>query len=299
MSSSVQKPARPLGIVTLAAALALVSATGRPEPESLAVFTGAGLPPVAATLAVHAIPVVAAVIALLAGRILGRNRSPGVKWIIYALSGMAVGMLTAWHLELFAGVPGMIESMNGPLAEAAPTELVLWGLGAVCIMMGLLVGLVAAFGTQAATALQVEEMDPELLEVRAHERSTFAMSAIGMATLGIACMALAVARQSLPDMRIGPIAIALAAAFASVALNYALWRRCDEMQRRVVVNGYACSAIVVTLGSFGWALGQSLGALPPLEATVTFLALITVQIVATAWVMSVVAGNAFGAAKPA
>jgi hypothetical protein len=165
--------------------------------------------------------------------------------------------------------------------------------------MGLLIGAVAAFGTQAATALQVEDMDPEFLEVRSRERSAFAMSAVGMATLGIACMALAVARQSLPDMRVGPVAVALATAAASILLNYLLWRRCDEMQRRAVVNGYASSAIVATLGAFGWALGQSLGMLPPLDAAVTFLVLIAVQLLATTWVMSVVAGNAFGAVKPA
>lgn len=299
MSAAASKPTRPLGIPVLALALAGVSATGKAEPESIAMMTGVGLPAWAATLAIHSIPVVLAVALLLIGRAVTRKRSTGVKWIIYGLLGMIVGMVTAFHMELFAGVPGLIEAANGPLVEAETVEVALWTLGGFGVIMAVTVGAIAMFGSNAAQALQVEECEPEMLEVRRAERSFYAYSAFGMATLGIACMALAVARQSLPDMRVGPLLIAGIAAVASVGANWILWRQCDELQRRTVVNGYAVSAVAATLGAFSWAIAAAAGYVGQVDAAAAFVALTVIQLVATASTTATMMGKAFNTTRPA
>lgn len=294
-----QKPARPLGILVLGLMMAAASATGRPEPESVAMLTGLGLPDLAARLAIHALPPVMAVAALLIGRAATRKMSPTVKWTVYALLGMAVGMVTAWHMELFAGAPGMIEAVNGPLAEAETTEIALWALGGIGVMLAFVVGLVATFGSTAAVAMQVEDCDPEMLEVRRAERKLYAMSALGMASLGVACMALAVARQSLPEMRVGPLAVAGVSGLMSVALNWLLWRACDELQRRTVINGYAVSAVAATLGAFIWAMAAAGGYAGQIDAAGAFVALTVIQLVATGYATSSMMGKTFGTAQPA
>lgn len=299
MTTAAQKPLRPLGIVVLGAALAAVSATGRPEPESVALLTGWGLPDLAAPLAIYALPPALGVAALLAGRAVTRRMSPTWKWLVYALLGMMVGMVTAWHMELFAGAPGLIEAMNGPLAEAETIEILLWGLGAIYVMLAIMIGLVALFGSTAISAMQVEDIDPEMLEVRRAERKLYALSAIGMVTPGIACMALAVARQSLPEMRMGPLAVAGAFAIAGMIFNWLVWRGCDELQRRTVINGYAVSAIAATVGAFIWAMASAAGYVGQVDAAAAFVALTIIQTVMTVAATSTMMGKTFSTARPA
>lgn len=299
MTTAAQKPLRPLGIVVLGAALAAVSATGRPEPESVALLTGWGLPDLAARVAIYALPPALGVAALLVGRAVTRRMSPTWKWLVYALLGMMVGMVTAWHMELFAGAPGLIEAMNGPLAEAETIEILLWGLGAIYVMLAIMIGLVALFGSTAVSAMQVEDIDPEMLEVRRAERKLYALSAMGMVTPGIACMALAVARQSLPEMRMGPLAVAGAFAIAGMIFNWLVWRGCDELQRRTVINGYAVSAIAATVGAFIWAMASAAGYVGQVDAAAAFVALTIIQTVMTMAATSTMMGKTFSTARPA
>lgn len=299
MTTAAQKPLRPLGIVVLGAALAAVSATGRPEPESVALLTGWGLPDLAARVAIYALPPALGVAALLVGRAVTRRMSPTWKWLVYALLGMMVGMVTAWHMELFAGAPGLIEAMNGPLAEAETIEILLWGLGAIYVMLAIMIGLVALFGSTAVSAMQVEDIDPEMLEVRRAERKLYALSAMGMVTPGIACMALAVARQSLPEMRMGPLAVAGVFAIAGMIFNWLVWRGCDELQRRTVINGYAVSAIAATVGAFIWAMASAAGYVGQVDAAAAFVALTIIQTVMTMAATSTMMGKTFSTARPA
>lgn len=299
MPAPASKPMPPLGIAVLAVALAAISATGRPEPESLAMMASLGLPDWAGALTVHAIPVVLAVVVLVAGRMITRRMATGVKWVVYALLGMVVGMVTAWHLELFAGVPALIEAANGPLVEAEDTEIMLWAVGSICMLMAVMVGAVALFGSNAAKAMQVEEVDPELLDVRRAERGLYAYSAFGMATLAIACMALAIARQSLPEMRVGPLAIAGVAALACVGVNWFLWLRCDELQRRTVINGYAVSAVAATIGAFGWAVAAAAGYAGQIDAAAAFVALTIVQMIASMTATASMMGKTFSMTRAA
>jgi len=287
------------GVLTMAVAGALIAATGVPDAETLARLTSWGVPDLAARALLYVAPVVVIIAAIVLGKIAGRGRSSTVRWSIYAGFGAIAGFLTAYCLELFAAVPGMIERVAGPLAEGTVLDGFLWVLAAYCIFIGLMLTGVSLFGRPAMTAMQLEEVDPECLEVRRAERAVFGWSAFGLATLGIACAALAVARQAGVDARLAPIVIALAAGSLSAIANYVLWRGFDEMQRRNVVNGYAVSAVFVTLAAFVWAALQAMELAPGLDASGVFLALIFIQICATTYVTSKAMGDMHAMGKPA
>jgi len=287
------------GVLTLGIVGALVVATGAPDVETLASITGWGVPEPIARAGMYVAPVLAIVVAMLIGRALGKGRPMGVRWLLYALLGGFAGFFMGLCLDLFVGVPNIIAMLSGPLAEPGEIEMILWSLGALCIALGLMVGLIGLVGQPAVSALQVEDADPECVEVRKSERGVFTLSGIGMATLGIACAALAVSRQVAESERFGPVIVAFVAGLLSVVASYVLWRGFDEMQRRHVVDGYAASAIVVTLGAFAWAGLQTLGLAPPIDAAGVFVSLIFVQLIATSLVTSSVMGQMSMFGKPA
>jgi hypothetical protein len=287
------------GIITLGVLAALVAATGRPESDALAALTGLGLPGALATIALYAIPVVAIVAAMVLGRALGRGRSVTIRWIVYALLGAVAGFVLGLCLEVFAGAPGLVARLTGPLSEPTVLDVFLWCLAAFCLFSGVMVGLIGAFGRSAVVAIQVEDADAELVEPMRSERGMFAWSAFGMLTLAIACAGLAIARQAEEAVRLTPIVVAIVCALASIVTNYVMWRGFDEMQRRHVVEGYAASAIVATLGAFGWALAEAAGWAPQIDATGVFLLLIFVQLVAVTYVTSRAMGQTAMLGKPA
>jgi hypothetical protein len=278
------------GVLTLGILGALIAATGVPTPDTLEQLVSWGVPEMAARAGMYVAPVVVIVAAMLIGRALGAGRSPGVRWTLYAVLGAVAGFFLSMCLEVFAGLPPMIERATGPLGEAGLAEIVLWALAGFGVFMGLMLSGISIFGRPGLSALQVEEVDEECLDVRRAERAAFGWSAFGMITLGVACAALAVARQAGDDGRFAPVVIALVAGAASALANYVLWRSFDELQRRHVINGYATSAIVVTLGAFVWAALEPLQAVPRLDATSAFLALVLIQTVATMYVTAAATG---------
>jgi hypothetical protein len=289
-TSAEGRKVRGAGVLTLGILGALVAATGVPTPSTLEQLIAWGVPELAARIGLYVAPVVAIVAAMLIGRALGAGRSAGVRWTLYALLGAAAGFFLSMCLEVFAGVPPMIESATGPLSEPGLAEIALWALAGFGVFTGLMLAAISAFGRPGMSALQVEEVDEDFLDVRRAERTAFGWSAFGMITLAVACAALAVARQAGDDGRLGPVVVALVAGAASALASYALWRDFDELQRRHVVNGYATSAIVVTLGAFVWAALEPLGAVPALGATSVFLVLIIVQTITTMYVAAAATG---------
>jgi len=287
------------GTVTLAAVAALLSATGRPYHKAMSLLMGWGIPDAVARIALHVAPVILVVAAIMLGRAIGRGRSSGVRWTVYGVLGAVAGAAIAFCLDLFAGVPDLIARAFGALAKPTFFEIALWALAGMGLWIGLVIGAMALFGRPAVRALQVDEVDPDCVDVRNSERRVFGWSAIGMVTLGVACAGLAIARQAAPDARLAPVLIAVVAAIVSVVANYVLWRGFDELQRRHVVEGYAASAIVATLGAFTWGLAQALGVVPALDATGVFLTLIVVQMVAVSYVTSSVVGQMSAMGKPA
>lgn len=285
------KNTRGYGVLTTAFFATLLVATGRPEPETLEAVIGFGVPAAAANAALYAAPVVLMVAAMAVGRAVASGRAPAVRWAIYAGLGAVAGFVLGLCLELFAGASDILARFVGPLAAPTLLDTFLWVLAGLGAALGLLLGAIAAFGRPAVSALQVEAADPECIDVRRSERAMFGWSAAGMATLGLSCAALAVARQAGEQDRAGPVIVALLAGAASAYASFVLWRGFDEMQRRHVVEGYAASAIAATLGAFLWAAAQALGLVPAVDATGVFLVLISVQLIATSYVAGSVMGQ--------
>jgi len=287
------------GALTIGVLAALAAATGRPDQEALAALTGLGLPQGLAVAAMYVAPVAIIVLAVLIGRALARGRPAAVRWVIFAGFGAAAGFVLGLCLDLFAGLPDLASRAFGPLSEPTLLDVSLWIMAGFSLVCGFGVAAIALLGPPAMTALQVEEADPECLEVRRTERAVFAWSALGMLTLGASSAGLAIARQAAEDARLIPVVIAGVAALISALANYRLWAGFDEMQRRHVVEGYAASAVVATLGAFVWAMAEALGYVPGLDATGVFLALLFVQLVATSYVTTSVMGQMSLVGKPA
>lgn len=283
-------------LLTVVMAIALVS-TGSPDARMVALLSGWGVPDLVARVTIYALPILALVVAFTLGREFGRGRSMPVRWAIYAVFGAVAGFILGRCIDLFAHVPRAIETVTGPLAPATATDGVLWILGGFCTVIAMMVGFVAVFGSPAMSALQADELDPEALDVRAAERTAFAWSALGMITCGAACAGLAVSRQA-SDPTI-PVAITIVAGVLSIITSVVSWNRCDELQRRQVMQGYSVSAISVTLGTFVWALLEAMQLAPPIDAAAAFAALIVTQLVGTIFVTTQASMRTAMAAKPA
>lgn len=292
MSARSAAAPRPLGIVVLTLIMIALVSTGAPEPEPLAALEKLGAPPAVALFAMYVIPVAALLIVLPLARLIAKGRPLAVRWAIYALAGMVVGITLGICLELFANVGPLIAAATGPLSEPTLLDSFLWILAGFSLVVGVLLAAIALFGQGAMQALQVEDVDdPDCMEVRRSERGMFGWAAVSMMTLGLGVAALAVVRQAPEEARLAPALLAIAACAASAWANYVLWRGFDEMQRRHVVEGYAVSAIALTLSAFVWAAIQPLGLAPAMDATGVFLALVVIQLIATSVVTASVMGQ--------
>lgn len=300
MSAPASKPATSRGVLTMGIAAALLSATGQATPKTLARLVELGLPDIAARAILHAAPVILIIGAVIIGRALGRGQSKLVRGVIYALCGMVAGFFTAYCLDLLVGVPAAIEALNGPLAEPDVIEIALWTYGAIVISMGLMVAVIATFGPPGAQAINLEDdLDPEALDIRKAERASFGLSAVGLVAMGVASIALSIARQSADGAVLGPCLIAIAAGLVGVLLSFVLWSRLDELQRRQVVDAYATSAVLFTLVAFGLVVAQALDVAPPFDAGAVFVGLSITQLVATFVATASFAGKARAERRPA
>lgn len=288
------------GLLTTGVIAVLLSATGQPVENALAQLVALGAPDLAARAVLHAVPVVLIVSAVILGRALGKGRSKLIRFAVYAIAGAVAGFFTAYCLDLLVGVPAAIEALNGPLEEPDAIETALWAFGGIGISMGVMVAVIAAFGPPGAYAMNLDDdCDPETLDVRKAERANFALSSVGLAALGVSSIALAIARQSGDGAALGPGIVALVAGTVTILLNVLLWSRLDELQRRQVIDAYAVSAVVLTLVAFGWAVAETLGLAPSLDASAIFVAISVTQLVACFIVTSALAGNARTKRRPA
>ena len=294
MSTEASKPSRrAAGVLTIGIGAALLSATGQPTPKMLARLAEWGVPDLAARIAIHALPDVLIVSAVLLGQALGKGRTKMTRWIIYALLGGVAGFFTGYGMDLLVGVPVVIEALNGPLAEPSVADIGLWTLGAISIATGLMVAAVAAFGPPAAYAINLEpDCDPEAMDIRKAERGIYGLSSAGIVTMGIASIALAIAQQSGDGATLGPSISALVAGAASIFVSIMLWNLMDELQRRQVVNAYAVSAVVFTAGAFVWSVAEVQGLVPAFGTAASFVTISFVQMVAASIITATVAGNA-------
>lgn len=300
-AQSTNVPLLNAGVLSLTGLSALLVATGAPDVETLAQLRGFGLAEGLAVALLYVAPVLAILAALLLARVLGRGRSPIVRWVLYAVLGGVGGFILGLCLDLFVGVPRMIEGVTGVLSEPSLIDIALSSVAVLSILMGAMMVALAAFGKPAARALQMDETmsTADFEDIRRAERAVFGWSAFGMLTLGLSCAALAVARMAPVDGRLTPVLVALGAGIASAIASWVLWRGFDELQRRQVVNGYAVSAVLATLGLFVWAALEALAILPPIDASGVLVAIITVQLFATMFISASAASQHGLMGKPA
>lgn len=271
--------ARVYGYATLSACALLLVATGRPTAKALDWMAGLGVPEGLAPVLAYAAPALVLVATMALAHVLTRKRPLVLRWAAFLLLGAVAGYVLGFCLELFAGAGGVIDWAVGPLREAGWIEIGLWMLTAVCLALAGTTAFVALLGSAGAAAMQVEPVAPEDLDVRSYERKMMGWSAAGMAALGVACGALALARQVEVDMRAAMVIAACVGMFVNIAIGIILWRALDELQRRMVIDSYAISAIAVTAGAFIWAAASAFGVVGEIDAGLLFLALTAAQLI--------------------
>jgi hypothetical protein len=284
-------PSKPVfslaGLVTIAIIAAVVSATGAPAVKTVAHLVSLGVPMAVAGPFLHVLPVVAAVLGLLVTRMLAKGRGLMTRTAIYALSGAVIGFIMGVCLDLFVGVIPALEWLTGPLSESSNLDVAAWSTSALSLLMAAYTALVALFGkpaVRAMAAMDVEAMDPEWMEVRARDRSKFAVSTVGLLGQGIFVGALAVANQVDASASTTRIAVAITVALgagAAIWSSWALWRSFDEMLRRTVIEAYAWSGVIATVVCLAWAVLESLNLAPVLSAYGAIVALVILQTVAS------------------
>jgi len=277
-------PRKTRPVLTFVLLAAVVSAASQPTASSLALMGEWGLPDLAGRLILHTLPVLAIIPAVLIARFLGRGRTASVRWVIYAVIGFILGFLTPFCLDLLAGVPVALAALNGPLREPDALEAAFWSAGAVMMFLGAVLLAVAAFGARAAATFNMDELvDPEAHDIRRAERRAVGMSALGMAATGVALISLAVTRQSSEGAQLVPALVTLVSGAVSILASIILWRGFDELQRQLVVNAYAVSAIVVTSLTFCWAIAHAMGLVADMDSATVMGILILIQFVATSY----------------
>ena len=277
MSSPSQRVRARFALST-AAMMAILSATAAPVPEALSALSSLGLSGLPATVVLHVGPVVATAALAWIGQALIAGRSQGVRFLAYTVVGLASGFFLATCLELFAGASAALQSVLGPI-EASNAHIAGWAATGLSILWGLLLGAIALFGSPAARALQDEHTDPECTEVRPRDRALSRVAALGMTTAGISLGALTLLDQAHPT---GATAVALAtiatgAGLASAGANWVMWRAADEFQQQAILQAYAWSAIVISVGAFAWALTAALGANIAIAPYTILLVIMVVQ----------------------
>lgn len=295
---SARPRARVYGYLTLSVCAVLLVATGRPTAEALQWLTGLGAPAGLAPLFAYAAPALALVLMMALAHVLTRKAPLLLRWVAYLGLGAVAGYTLGFFLEVFVGAGALITAALGPLSEPGLIETGLWVLAAVCLTLAATTGFVAVLGSAGAAAIQVEPVAPEDLDVRTRERAMMGWSAAGMATLGVACGALALARQAEIDLRAGAIVVACLGYLISSLISLILWRALDELQRRMVIDSYAVSGLIVTLGAFAWAAASATGAVGPIDASLLFVVLTAMQLSVAVHVSAKAAreGAALGAA---
>ena len=268
------------GVLTITAVAALFSATGVAEPDALALLQNLGVPEALARFAAHAAPVVLTALVLSGAVIATRGRGHMVRFGIFLVAGGFVGFITAWCVELLAGVGPLLTAFAGPLGEATLTDRLAWVFVVFCVSIGALMIVTATLGSSGAGALQIGECDAEALDVRQRDRAVYGWASLGMIGQGAAVAGLALMNQSLTTNAPG-LAVAIGGAAAFTLASVMLWRGYDELLRRVVVDSYSISAVIATFALFAWVAAELAGFAPALEAYSALLAFFAVQTAVT------------------
>lgn len=271
----------------------LFSAMSAPAPDAPALLASVGVPAGWAAPVAHLAPVVLMGLVVIATDVLASRLNKTARVIALGLAGGVVGFCTAFVLDAFAGLAPLAERLAGPIGAPGGVDVAAWGLFGVSIFCGLLVLVIGAFGTPAARAVQMTRTDADTMDVRPRERADYVLSGVGMVGQAVFLAALALAHQAQgplsPAASITLTAIAATGAVVFSGSSILLWRRFDELMRRVVVDAYAVSAVIATIAAAVWAFAEVAGLAPPLSAYAATVALLGVQTVAAMWISTALA----------
>jgi hypothetical protein len=136
----------------VAAGPSALSLTGAPTPKYVARLADVGVDSATAGLVLHLTPI--AVGALLCGIgqwvALGQTRS--ARFAIYAALGLVTGLVMGLCLDLFAAATTWVNTAFGP-SSARGGHAFGWAAAAISLFWGLLMAVIALFGSAAARAL--------------------------------------------------------------------------------------------------------------------------------------------------
>ena len=279
-----------------AAGFGLISALSRPADQGQEWLAALGVSDAAAPAVAHAAPILAAALATGLGPVVLQRLSKG--WRMAALAGLGAvcGAILSFCLDAFARAD-VVLAWVGPMRGATLVDVIAWTAAVVSIVYGLLALGVASFGSNAFQALAVEEPAPaqEWVDVRRRDRGQYAWAALGMIGQGAVFMAAVLSQSAVdpsPAEQGGIAVLALVGAAFFTWSSARLWVSFDELQRRMVMDAYAWSAVLVTPFLFGWVILEGLGWLPPLEAYPLLVALLLIQTVLAIVVQSKVGAGA-------
>jgi hypothetical protein len=279
--STTRRPSLLRAVLTTGAAVTVLSLTGAPTPKTLARLTDAGVAAETGVLLLHIAPIVLAMVGIAAGLLISRGRGALTRGVILAVAGGFIGFFMAFCIDLFIGVLPALEQVTGPLREATGLDVAAWSLAALTIIYGVMTIAVAQFGTPALEAINFENVDPECIEVRPRDRGMFARAAVGLIGQGVFVGALAVLHQLGPEaggaMRGGAVVVLVLGVLAAVWSSWVIWKSMDELLRRTVIESYAWSGFLATVGGLVWAVLEALKITPPLSAYAVIVVLLFIQ----------------------
>lgn len=258
---------------------AALSATATPFGKRLTMLVDAGVSPDIAAWILHAIPVAMAGVIMPLGYALTRGRSQGIKFTLYALLGGVFGFVTALCLDLFAGLAPGLERLVGPLQEAGMVHILGWTVAVMSLFYGLMLVALGAFGPPAARVMN-PDVTPECAAFDKGDRTMFGWGGLGLSGQALIMAAMTALHQAQAPSDVARLAM-LGAIATGVGLyawsSVVLWRRYDELFRRLIVDALAWTGSVLSLAILVWAVLEAVGLAPAISAYGALMAVIVVQ----------------------
>jgi hypothetical protein len=236
---------------------AAISAVSIPASKGLARMQGLGLPePVALGIA-HTVPVLllTALIAFVVPRF--SHHKTVLSVAVLAVTGGIVGFVTGYFLDAFERLGPLVELFTGPLAPLTDGAF-----------LGVLVGVM--LGALGAVMLAVIGSTPRIRPGPEGEcgaisrRDARMLGAVAPAYFaeGVLLVALSLMVVAEPAGQQRLAVVAGLALVASVAALWLAWAKMDEWERRMTLDAYALTFVILFFAAAAWVGAVTLGWLP-------------------------------------
>jgi hypothetical protein len=300
-------PSRRTKLLWKTLAVGIILALSQPSELGLDLTSAMGLSGLTAGLAAYAIPGATLWLALWIGPPLMRAAPPAAGIAILIGLGGLVGAMSV-TLDLFARLAAAI-AWAGPLRQATLADQTALILILVSVINWALALAIAVFGQPVARAVKeaLEKADAEasdaeeaVRDLRGRDLRRSWWGAFGWLGQAVALGGLLLAHAALAPStaaQLGFAALALGGTGLFGVSSLSLWRGFDELERRMVMDAYAWSAIILTPVLLVWAMLEALGLIPAFSAYECVLFLMVLQIVIM--VIIQIRISAAAAARPA